>query len=160
MPLGVWISAQTFRRALTASVDSCAEIKIECPFQWRKQIWQISEKRAGKRCWECGTHTESLPSRSWRSVVSASWACSCVARRFSLSDSVFISLPNRVSSTALGSRCREGKPLTSLTKVKVKVRMTTAAAAADGAEAVMAAVGRPAAWTGGKNEWMNFILRG
>ena len=38
------ISTQTFRRALTASVDSCAEIKIECPFSggtksgrvWRK----------------------------------------------------------------------------------------------------------------------------
>ena len=35
---------QTFRRVLTASVDSCAEIKIECPFSavtksgraWRK----------------------------------------------------------------------------------------------------------------------------
>ena len=26
------ISTQTFRRALTASLDSCAEIKIECPF--------------------------------------------------------------------------------------------------------------------------------
>ena len=38
------ISTQTFRRALTASLDSCAEIKIECPFSgvtksgrvWRK----------------------------------------------------------------------------------------------------------------------------
>ena len=38
------ISTQTFRRELTASVDSCAEIKIECPFNgvtksggvWRK----------------------------------------------------------------------------------------------------------------------------
>ena len=26
------ISTRTFRRTLTASVDSCAEIKIECPF--------------------------------------------------------------------------------------------------------------------------------
>ena len=38
------ISTRTFRRALTASLDSCAEIKIECPFSggaisgrvWRK----------------------------------------------------------------------------------------------------------------------------
>ena len=38
------ISTRTFRKALTASLDSCAEIKIECPFSgvtkscrvWRK----------------------------------------------------------------------------------------------------------------------------
>ena len=41
------ISARTFRRALTASVDSCAEI------QWRNQIWQSLEEGAGKRCSEC-----------------------------------------------------------------------------------------------------------
>ena len=47
-------STQTFRRALTASVDSCAEIK-ECPFSGgvRNQSWQSSEEEgAGKRCWE------------------------------------------------------------------------------------------------------------
>ena len=46
------ISTQTFRRALTGSADSCAEIKIECPFSgvtksgrvWRK----VSESDA--RC--------------------------------------------------------------------------------------------------------------
>ena len=31
------ISTQPFRRALTASVDSCAE---RVPLQWRNQIWQ------------------------------------------------------------------------------------------------------------------------
>ena len=37
------ISTRTFRRALTVSVDSCAE--IEC-------IWQSLEEGAGKRCSE------------------------------------------------------------------------------------------------------------
>ena len=47
------ISTQTFRRALTASVDSCVEIK-SVPLQWRNQIWQSLEDGAGKRCSECG----------------------------------------------------------------------------------------------------------
>ena len=50
-------STQTFRRALTASVDSCAEIK--CAPQWRNQIWQSLEEGAGKRCSECGSCHES-----------------------------------------------------------------------------------------------------
>ena len=41
-----------FRRALTASVDSCAEIKSA--LQWRNQIWQSLEEGAGKRCSEFG----------------------------------------------------------------------------------------------------------
>ena len=57
LPLGCFyshISTRTFRRALTASLDSCAEIK-ECPFtEWRNQIWQSLEVGAGKRCSECG----------------------------------------------------------------------------------------------------------
>ena len=40
------ISTQTFRRALTAPVDSCAETKSN-------QIWQSLEEGAGKRCSEC-----------------------------------------------------------------------------------------------------------
>ena len=48
------ISTRTFRRALTASVDSCVEIKSVC-FQWRNQIWQSLEEGAGKRCSECAT---------------------------------------------------------------------------------------------------------
>ena len=45
------ISTLTFRRALTAPVDSCAEIKS--PLQWRNQIRQNLEEGAGKRCSEC-----------------------------------------------------------------------------------------------------------
>ena len=51
------ISTQTFRRALTASVDSCVEIK-SAP-QWLSQIWQSLEESAGKRCSECGLCHES-----------------------------------------------------------------------------------------------------
>ena len=41
------VYTRTFRRALTASVDSCAE--IEClPPQWRNQFWQSLEEGAGK----------------------------------------------------------------------------------------------------------------
>ena len=50
------ISTQTFRRALTASVDSCAEIRV--PLQWRNQIWQSLEEDAGKRCSECGREVD------------------------------------------------------------------------------------------------------
>ena len=42
---------QTFRRAQTASVDGCAEIKIMIeyvPLQWRNQIWRSLEEGAGK----------------------------------------------------------------------------------------------------------------
>ena len=39
---------QAFRRALSASVDSCEEVK------WCNQLWQSLEKGAGKRCLECG----------------------------------------------------------------------------------------------------------
>ena len=65
------ISTQTFWRALTASVDSCAEIK-ECPFsgvisagrrvpdsdarsQTPSTVYDILplEEGTGKRCWEC-----------------------------------------------------------------------------------------------------------
>ena len=42
------ISTQTFRRALTASVDSCAETK-RVPLQWRNQFKQSLEEGAGKR---------------------------------------------------------------------------------------------------------------
>ena len=52
-----FISTHTFRRALTASMDSCAEIK--CAPQWRNQIWQSLEEGAGKRCSECGSCHES-----------------------------------------------------------------------------------------------------
>ena len=55
------ISTQTFRRALTASVDSYAEIKIECPFSgvtksgrvWRKV--PESDADAGKQFLGCGS---------------------------------------------------------------------------------------------------------
>ena len=45
------ISTQTFWRALTASVDSCAE--IECPFSGvtNSGVWR--KVSAGKRCSEC-----------------------------------------------------------------------------------------------------------
>ena len=36
------------RRVLTASVDSCAEIRMEIePLEWRKQFWQSLEEGAG-----------------------------------------------------------------------------------------------------------------
>ena len=35
------ISARTFRRALTASVDSCAEIEVECPVLGNLQREQV-----------------------------------------------------------------------------------------------------------------------
>ena len=46
------ISTRTFRRALTTSVDSCAEIK-ECPFSGVTKSGSFVEG-AGKRCSECG----------------------------------------------------------------------------------------------------------
>ena len=49
--LGCFHSTRNFRRALTALVDSCAEIKSA--LQWRNQIWQNLEEGAGKRCSEC-----------------------------------------------------------------------------------------------------------
>ena len=45
------ISTQTFRRALTVSMGSCAEIRMG--HQWRNQFWQSLEEGAGKRCSEC-----------------------------------------------------------------------------------------------------------
>ena len=45
------ISTRTFRRALNASVDSCAEIKSAPSVA--TQIWQSLEESAGKRCSEC-----------------------------------------------------------------------------------------------------------
>ena len=51
-------STQTFRRELTASVDSCAEIKSA--LQWRNQIWQSLEEAAGKRCPECDSNSAGL----------------------------------------------------------------------------------------------------
>ena len=45
------ISTQTFRRALTASVDSCAE--IECPFSGVTNSGVSRKVSAGKRCSEC-----------------------------------------------------------------------------------------------------------
>ena len=47
--LGCFYSTRTFRRALTASVDRCAEIEL-VPLQWGNQIWQSVEEGAGKRC--------------------------------------------------------------------------------------------------------------
>ena len=46
------ISTQTFRRALTASLDSCTEIK-SCPFSGVTKSGSL-EEGAGKRCSECG----------------------------------------------------------------------------------------------------------
>ena len=43
---------ETFRRALTASVDSCAE-KKRVPLQWCNQFSQSLEEDAGKRDMEC-----------------------------------------------------------------------------------------------------------
>ena len=48
---------QTFRKVLTASVDSCAEIK-SAPL-WRNHYWHSLEEGAGKRCSE----------RAWRLYV-------------------------------------------------------------------------------------------
>ena len=55
-------STQNFRRELTASVDSCTEIKIEytCPFSGvtkSGRVWgKVPESDgAGKRCSECGS---------------------------------------------------------------------------------------------------------
>ena len=44
---------QTFRRALTASVDSCVEIQIECPFGGVTKSGRVWRKVPEKRCWEC-----------------------------------------------------------------------------------------------------------
>ena len=38
------VSTQTFRRALTASVDSCGN---RVPLQWRNQLWQSLEEESG-----------------------------------------------------------------------------------------------------------------
>ena len=55
------IRAETSRRALTASVDSCAEIKSGA-LQWRNQIWKSLEEGAGKRCSEC------VPAFDWETT--------------------------------------------------------------------------------------------
>ena len=61
--LSVLISTQTFRRALTASVDSCAEIKSAPAFSgvtksgkvWRKVPESGTRNVGMKVCmWECG----------------------------------------------------------------------------------------------------------
>ena len=57
------ISSQAFQRALTASVDSCAEIK-SAP-QWRNQFWQRLEDGAGKWCSECGWTSYSTGQKTW-----------------------------------------------------------------------------------------------
>ena len=44
-------STQTFWRSLTASMDSCMEIRV--PLQWCNQFWQSLEEGAGKRCSKC-----------------------------------------------------------------------------------------------------------
>ena len=58
------VSTRTFRRPLTASVDSCAEIKIECPFSGVIS-WRSVAGGAGKRCREWG-HKESRQCRVYR----------------------------------------------------------------------------------------------
>ena len=45
------VSTQTFRRALTTSVDSCADIRV--PFNGITNSGNLEES-AGKRCSECG----------------------------------------------------------------------------------------------------------
>ena len=55
------ISNQTFRRALTASADSCAEIKSA--LQWREQLWKSLDEGAGKRCLEYGRDLAMKPQR-------------------------------------------------------------------------------------------------
>ena len=60
----VLLVPQTFRRALTASVDRCAEIK-ECPSEGvRNQFWQSLglEEGVGDRCWECVLRVTTHPS--------------------------------------------------------------------------------------------------
>ena len=47
------ISTQTFRRTLTASVDSCAEIKSVCRFSGVTRSGRVWKEGAGKRCSEC-----------------------------------------------------------------------------------------------------------
>ena len=72
------ISTQTFRRALTASVDSCAEIK-SIPLKWRNQIWQSLEEGAGKRCSECARDYDCFwPCYAWK-VGSCCYFCSFFA---------------------------------------------------------------------------------
>ena len=54
------ISTRTFRRALTASLDSCAEIK-SAPFSGVTKSGRVSvEEGAGKRCSECGMTQQSV----------------------------------------------------------------------------------------------------
>ena len=43
---------------LTASVDSCVEIK-RVPLQWHNQFWETLEAGAGKQGLECATKNES-----------------------------------------------------------------------------------------------------
>ena len=48
------ISTETFRRALTASVDSCAEIKIECPFSGvtkSGRVWRKVPESGARSVW-------------------------------------------------------------------------------------------------------------
>ena len=48
---------QTFRRALTVSVDSCAEITSVPSCSVINQFWQTLKEGAGKRCSECVTES-------------------------------------------------------------------------------------------------------
>ena len=50
-------STEAFQKALTALVDSCAEIKRASSVAQR-QFWQSLEEGAGKRCSECGGDKE------------------------------------------------------------------------------------------------------
>ena len=55
------ISTQTFQRVLTASVDSCAEMKEYMPFQWCNQLWQSLEfKVPGSEAWSMSFPVKTL----------------------------------------------------------------------------------------------------
>ena len=75
-------STQTFRRALTASVDSCAEIKELKPLQWRNQFRQSRRK---------------VPESDARSVARASFTNLRGTPHASLSGTFLQTLPEQVT---------------------------------------------------------------
>ena len=58
------ISTRSFRRALTASLDSCAEIKVECPFSGVTKSSRVWRKVPESGARSVGlTHTPSVAFR-------------------------------------------------------------------------------------------------
>ena len=78
------VSTQTFRRALTRSVDSCADIRV--PLQWHNQFWQ-----SGGKCRKAmlGAWTRSWSSEPvWPNGKAWGWLVSKSRPRFDSASAV------------------------------------------------------------------------